>query len=159
MNARLLLALLIVLVLTILPMPDLLTELRPPWMLLFVLYVQFFIPGCFRLPVLFLLGLCLDVLLATIIGEHAFSLLITTLLASGMARRFNFFPMGQQMALIGLFAGVYQFVILFIDAFSGYPYNILMVIGSAFISMLLWPWIRLLADDALLPRIAYDRSP
>lgn len=155
MSGRLLLALLIVLGLTILPLPDLLTGLRPPCLLLFILYVQFFMPGYFSLTALFLLGLCLDVLLATILGEHALTLLLTTWLASGMAPRFKFFPMGQQMALIGLLACVYQFVILFTDAFSGYPYNISAVIGSALISMLLWPWIRVLADGALLPRVTY----
>ena len=155
LNIRLLLVLLIALVLTILPMPHLLVALRPPWIFLFVLYVQFYLPSYFKVTFIFLIGLCLDVLLSTVIGEHAFAMLLTTWLVSGKARRFNFFTMGQQMALIMPFCLIYQFIILLIDAFIGYHYDPLMTVCSAVISMLLWPWIKLLGDSFLLVKLRY----
>ncbi len=156
-NIRLLLALLIALVLTILPMPALLTGLRPPWVFLFVLYVQFFKPNYFNVSFILFLGLCLDVLSSAVIGEHAFALLLTTGLISGKARRFNFFSMGQQMALILPFCLMYQVTILLIDAFLGYHYEVLMTVCSAVISMLLWPWVRLLGDNMLSAKTATYR--
>ncbi|ASQ46372.1 rod shape-determining protein MreD [Legionella clemsonensis] len=153
---RLLVAVLISLALTILPLPDSLTGLRPPWILMLVLYLQFFLPNYFNMITLLIIGLILDVLLATVLGEHAFALSVTTWLASNKARRFYFFSMGQQMALIGFFCLLYQMLILVMELFLGYRMDFLMSVGSAAISMILWPWVRLLADDTLRAKTVYS---
>ena len=48
---RLVLALLLALMLTVLPLPELLAGFRPPWLLLLILYVQFFLPSYFNVTV------------------------------------------------------------------------------------------------------------
>lgn len=149
LNFRLFLAVILTLALTILPLPDLLTALRPPWVLIFLLYVQFFLPYSFNIVILLLLGLALDVLLSTILGEHILALSIVTWLANSKARRFRLFTIGQQMALIGFFTLFYQSIILLVDASLGYHFSFLMTLGSAIITILLWPWIRLVADESL----------
>ncbi|MDA9272277.1 rod shape-determining protein MreD [bacterium] len=149
LNARLLLALLMVLVLTILPLPTFIANFRPPWVLLLVLYVQFFLPSYFRVTGVFFLGLCLDVLLSTVIGEHAFALLLTSWLAADKTRRFNFFSTIQQMLLLSLFCLVYQFMIYLLDASLGYNYGIISALEAALFGMLFWPWLKLLADHTL----------
>ena len=111
MNIRLLLSLMLAFGLSILPLPDILSDFRPPWLLLFVLYIQFFQPNYFSVTLLVFIGVCLDVLLSTVIGEHAFALVLTTWVASGKVRRFNFFAVAQQMALVGLCCFVYQSII------------------------------------------------
>jgi rod shape-determining protein MreD len=147
LKVRILLALLMMFIMTILPLPEMFTGFRPPWVLLFVLYLQLLLPRYFNLIFLFLIGLCLDVLSSAVLGEHAFALVLTTWLASTKTRRFEFFSLGQQMAYIILFCCTYQFVIVLVDAFLGYHYDLLSMVVSAFIGMLLWPWIRLLADS------------
>ena len=141
LNLRLFFALFIAFVLTIVPLPEIMTGLRPAWVLMLVLYIQFFLPDYFNITLLFFLGLCLDVLLSTVIGEHAFALVLTTWFASGKARRFNFFSIIQQMALIALFCLVYQLNIYLIEAFVGYNPDLLMVVGPTLFSTLLWPWV------------------
>lgn len=91
LNIRFVVAMFVVLAFTILPLPELMAAYRPPWVLLFVLYIQFFLPHYFRVTWLFLLGMSLDVLLASVMGEHTFALLLTSWLASTKARRFHFF--------------------------------------------------------------------
>lgn len=154
---RLLISILLALVLTILPLPGFLMGIRPPWVLLLVLYLQFYMPDYFNLFVLFLLGLILDVLLSTVIGEHAFALCLISWIASNKARRFSFFSIGQQMALIGFFALFYQLILLTIDAFLGFYITFTSMLGSTLISIVLWPWIRLLAEDTLLAKVRYSR--
>lgn len=154
-KVRFLLLLLLVLALTIIPLPVWLSEFRPPWALLLILYIQFFLPRFFNVIFIFVIGLCLDVLLSTIIGEHVFALLLTTWVISGKARRFNFFPISQQMILILLSCAIYQFVILLIDAVAGYQYTPLNVVCGSIVAMMMWPWIRILADSVLLTKIAY----
>lgn len=155
MNAftiRLSIAFVLALVMTIVPLPQFLTGIRPPWVLLLILYVQFSLPESFNLGVLFLVGLVLDALLATVLGEHAFALTLVAWITSSRARRFNFFSIGQQMALVGFFCLIYQLIIFSIDVFLGYYPSLFNVLGSTLASIVLWPWIRLLTDETLLVR-------
>ena len=87
----------VALILSILPMPELISAFRPPWVLLLVLYIEYFLPGNFKLTTLLIVGLLLDVLLSTVIGEHSFALLLVTWIASSKSRRFQFFSMMQQI--------------------------------------------------------------
>ncbi len=157
LNLRLFVAAILALALTILPLPELLIGLRPPWVLILILYLQFFLPEYFNLVLLIIIGMALDVLLSTVLGEHAFALSIVAWIASTKARRFRLFTMGQQMALIGFFCLLYQMLILIIDASLGYYYGFLMPLGSTLITILLWPWVRLLADESLAIKVAYRR--
>ena len=150
LNLRLIFALLVAFVLTILPLPVMMMGFRPPWILILVLYVQFFLPNYFNITLLLFLGLCLDVLLSTVIGEHAFALILTTWFASGKARRFNFFSMVQQMMVVALCCLVYQLIIFLIDAFLGYNTGLWMVIGTALLSMFFWPWVEWVLTNGLL---------
>lgn len=150
LNIRLFLALFIAFVLTILPLPEMVMGFRPPWILLFVLYIQFFLPNYFNVTLLLFLGLCIDVLLSTVIGEHAFALLLTTWFAAGKARRFNFFSLLQQMMLVAVFCLIYQLTIFLIDAFLGYHNGLWTLTGAIALGMFFWPWVRVLADSSLL---------
>ncbi len=157
-RSKLLITFIAALVLSILPMPELISSFRPPWILLLVLYIEYFIPGKFHITTLLLVGLVLDVLLSTVIGEHSFSLLLVTWLASTRSRRFQFFSMMQQIILIGMFCFIYQATISLIDALLAFNYSLWMPIASALLSMFIWPWIRLLGEGSLLTRLTYRSS-
>ena len=150
---RFIFAVFLTLALTIIPLPEALAVFRPPWVLMFVLYVQFFLPRYFRITWVFLLGLSMDVLLASVIGEHAFALLLASIFASSKTRRFHFFSIAQQMILIALFCSVYQFILVLIDAALGYNNEALFALGTVLITMTFWPWVKLLADSTLLPEV------
>lgn len=144
---------LLALVLTIVPLPEILAGIRLPWVLLLFLYIQFYLPDYFKVSILFIIGLFLDVLLSTVIGEHTLALSLVTWLASNKSRRFYFFSIGQQMILIGFFCLLYQLIILTIDAFLGFYVGIAGAIGSSLMSILVWPWIRLAGGELLLSRL------
>lgn len=143
------------LILSILPIPELISIFRPPWVLLLVLYIEYYLPGNFKLTALLLVGLLLDVLMSTVIGEHSFALLLVTWIASTKSRRFQFFSMMQQICMIGFFCLLYQSVISVIDVLLGFQYSLFMPLASASLSMFFWPWIRILGDGSLLTRLAY----
>ncbi len=155
LRVRLCLGFTVALLLSILPMPELISAFRPPWVLLLVLYIEYFLPGNFRLTTLLFVGLLLDVLLATVIGEHSFALLLVTWIASSKSRRFQFFSMMQQIFLIGFFCFLYQSIISLITALLGFNYSLFMPLASAFVGMFIWPWIRLLGEGILLKRFVY----
>lgn len=155
LRLRLTLGFLIALILSILPMPELIADFRPPWVLLLVLYIEYYLPGNFNQTTLLFVGLLLDVLLATIIGEHSFALLLTTWIASSKSRRFQFFTIMQQIFLVGFFCFLYQTIIVLITALLGFNYSMFMPVSSALIGMFIWPWLRLLGEETLLTRLVY----
>lgn len=153
MYMRLLIGFVGALILSILPMPEFISAFRPPWILLLILYIEYYVPDNFRVSTLFLVGFLLDVLLSTVLGEHAFALLLVTWIASGKSRRFQFFSMTQQMCIIGIFCLFYQSVLLLIHALLGFHYNIFVPPISALFGIFFWPWIRILGDSSLATRI------
>lgn len=155
LRVRLCLSFIVALLLSILPMPELISAFRPPWVLLLVLYIEYFLPGNFRLTTLLFVGLLLDVLLATVIGEHSFALLLVTWIASNKSRRFQFFSMMQQIFFIGFFCLLYQSIISLIAALLGFNYSLFAPAASALVGMFIWPWIRLLGEDTLLKSLVY----
>ncbi|WP_419420611.1 rod shape-determining protein MreD [Legionella sp. D16C41] len=155
---RLTIAFIVALCLTIIPMPSLLIGIKPPWVLLLILYMQFYLPEHFNLFILILLGLVLDALLSTVIGEHTLALSLITWIASSKARRFYFFSIGQQMTLVGFFCFLYQLIMITLDAFLGFHINFVPVIINTILSILLWPWLRLIADDTLRSKIKIYRN-
>lgn len=155
LHMRIALGFLAALALSILPMPELISIFRPPWVLLLVLYIEYYLPGQFKLAALLIVGLLLDVLLSTVIGEHSFALLLVTWIASTKSRRLRFFSLFQQICVIGFFCLLYQSVILFIDALLGFNYSLVMPVTSAILGMIIWPWIRVLGDSSLLSRLVY----
>ncbi|MDF1757093.1 MAG: rod shape-determining protein MreD [Legionellaceae bacterium] len=150
LNTRLLLSLIAVLVLTILPLPSSISMLRPSWVLLLVLYIQCCLPKYFRVTWVLLLGLCLDALSSTVMGLHSFTLLLTTWIATGRSRGFIFYSTLQQMSVILLFCLLYQFIIYLIDAALGLTSNVFYVIGSSFLSVLIWPWLRFIFSSPMV---------
>lgn len=138
-SGRILFALVMANVLSILPLPLFVSAIRPAWVLLLLLYLQSYLPGSFHALLAFFLGLCLDALLSTPMGEHAFALVITTWLMANRTQRFMFFSIMQQMLVIGLAVFCYQLILLIADASFGHISSMYTAFGAAVSSMIFWP--------------------
>lgn len=141
------LSFLLVLIATIVPLPHIVLGARPLWVLILLLYLQFYQPHYCNLLVLLIMGLFLDVLLSTVLGEHALAVTLVIWIASNQTRRFYLFSIGQQLLLIGFFCLLYQLILYTIDAFLGLSMGLFSVIASSVSSVLFWPWLRLLAEE------------
>ncbi|MCR9192706.1 MAG: rod shape-determining protein MreD [Gammaproteobacteria bacterium] len=126
-------------VLSILPLPPVINASRPAWLLLLFLYLQTYMPRYFHVLSVLFFGLCLDVLLATTMGEHAFALVMTTWLMVGRTQRFMFFSIIHQTLVVGLACGCYALILFVADASFGHVSSLLPVLGVAVTSMLCWP--------------------
>ncbi len=136
-------------ILTILPLPYQIGSMRPAWVLLCLLYLQTYIPQYFYIVMGLFLGLCLDALLSTPMGEHAFALLVSTWLMVGRTHRFKFFSMIQQMLAIGLACGCYQLILLIVDASFGHRTALITVVEVAVSSMILWGLFPIILNSEL----------
>lgn len=125
-------------ILTVLPLPAQISGIRPAWVLLCLLYLQMYLPKYFHVWVVLCLGLGLDALLSTPMGEHAFALLVTTWLMVGKTHRFMFFSIMQQMLIIGLACGCYQLILFIVDGSFGHMTAVSTVLGVALSGMIFW---------------------
>ena len=138
---RVIIALLLVLILSIIPLPAVINAVRPPWVLLLILYIQFFVPEIFSVLGVWLLGLCLDGLYVSTLGEHAFALLFITWFAARKKRRFLFYSILQQMLFIGLCVLLYSSLLALFDASMGYNTSLWMILITALLGLSIWPWL------------------
>lgn len=128
-------------ILTILPMPDWTVWLRPAWILLVLIYWTMLVPHRVNVGVAWLVGLFLDVLNGTLLGEHALAMALPIYLVARMHSRLNMFPLLQQGLIVFFLVLVYQFTLFCIQGFLGQLPNTWLYWSSSVISMLLWPWV------------------
>ncbi len=134
-------------VLTVIALPEAIRVLRPFWLALIVIYWTIEAPDRFAIGFAFLLGLLQDVLVGTLLGEHAFRLAIIAFIVLRFRSRIRFFPMWQQSLAVGALLFNDRVVVIILRAIAGefaidWRYWLAPLIGAA-----LWPWVFLLLDD------------
>jgi rod shape-determining protein MreD len=142
-----LLSVLVASVLTLIALPDALRVLRPFWLALVVIYWTIESPDRHGIGFAFLLGLLQDVLVGTLLGEHAFRLAIIAFLVLRFRSRIRFFPMWQQALAVAALLLNDRVVVLLLRAIAGefafdWRFWLAPLVGAA-----LWPWVFLLIDD------------
>lgn len=147
LTAWLLLSIVLASVLTLIALPEPLRVLRPFWLALIVIYWTIEAPEHYGIGFAFLLGLLQDVLIGTVLGEHAFRLAIISFIVLRFRSRMRFFPMWQQALAVGALLLNDRIVVLLLRAIAGdfaidWRYWLAPLVGAA-----LWPWIFLLLDD------------
>ncbi len=110
---------LIALLLTLLPVPQLLSLLWPNLLVLTVLYWSTMAPLAGGMLLGFLAGLSLDVIGGTQLGQHAFALSFITYLALKLHLLTRAKPLFEQAIFVFVALLVYEGMLWAIDGFSG----------------------------------------
>jgi rod shape-determining protein MreD len=132
---------LIAFILTLLPMPEWAIWLKPAWILMVLIFWAMTEPERVNVGVAWLLGIFLDVLQGTLLGEHALALTVVIYLVIRMHRRLRMFPLLQQSISVFFLVLVYQFILFCIQGFLGELPNSWAYWASSVTSMFLWPWV------------------
>lgn len=147
--SKLCLLLLVALSLTIVPLPSIMAKCRPNFVLLIVLYMQCCVPVYFRIAWIFMLGILLDVLTATTIGQHSLAFVITTWVATAKPYNFKYYSILQQTIVIFLYCALYQLLISLVDLFFAINVNIQESLCIVILSVAFWPMLRLMFASPL----------
>lgn len=135
-------------ILMILPMPGWTIWLRPSWILLILIYWTVENPYSVNIGIAWLMGIVLDILNGTLLGEHALALTIVIYVIARMQPRMRMFSMLQQGLFVFLLILVYQFIIYCIQGFMGDAPHGWLYWTPSFTSMLLWPWVYSIMRDS-----------
>ena len=82
--------------LSLLPLPEVLLPLKPYWVAMVLIYWTLETHGMISLGLAFLIGLVLDTLSGSLMGLHALSLVVMVFLVQRFRSRLRFFPPWQQ---------------------------------------------------------------
>jgi rod shape-determining protein MreD len=129
------------LLLTISPLPQFMEILRPMWLALLMAFWSLELPQKIGMVTAWLLGLCIDVLYGTLLGQNALILTLITFLVLSLQQRMRTFPMWQQSLIVLVVFGLAQLVQLWLSALTGNRQPTLALLLPALVSALLWPWV------------------
>ncbi|HLB43072.1 MAG TPA: rod shape-determining protein MreD [Gammaproteobacteria bacterium] len=146
-RAAILITIILALILTLLPMPTWTIWLRPAWVLLVLIYWTIAVPHRVGLGTVWAIGLVVDLLLGTILGEHALVFTLIIYLVSRLTLRLRMYPAPQQGASILIFILIYQFVLYCIQGFLGELPGSSLYWLSSLTSVLFWPLLFVLLRD------------
>jgi len=129
------------LLLTALPMPEAAANWRPAWVALVLVYWCMAAPEQVGVMVGWTVGLLLDVMTGTLLGQHALGLSVLAYVAQHTHRRVRVLPLWRQGITIFVLVFLYQALLLWSNGIRGLPVEAPAYWTSPLVSMLLWPWI------------------
>lgn len=138
---------LLAIILTLLPMPGWAIWFRPAWILMVIIYWTMMLPYRVNVGTAWFMGILMDVLTGTLIGEHALALTIVTYLVLRMHTQLRMYPLLQQSLWVFVYVVVYQFILFCTQGFIGELPRTWLYWSSSFTSMLLWPWMYSIIRD------------
>ena len=137
----------VALLLAILPLPDWAQMLRPQWYTLVLIYWTMALPQRVGVGVGWLVGIVVDVLSGTLLGQHALSLALIAYITFEMHLRIRLFPLWQQSLTILVLLLLEKLLSLWVMGAVGQPTPPLSYWVPPLIGMLLWPWIYIVLRD------------
>lgn len=140
-------SLLLSLMLTMLPLPYWAEWFIPDWALMVLIYWAMALPHRIGVGVAFGVGLFIDILQGSLLGEHALALTVVVAIVAYGYKPLRLFPLAQQAVCLLLLSVLYEGILLLVNGVVG-GFSIGWQYWSpAVINMLLWPWLYILLRD------------
>ena len=112
-------SLVLTLALAVVPLPAAIAPFRPDWVAVVLLFWSLTAPRRFSLLTAFWMGVVLDTLTGSLLGQHAFALLVVVYLAEHFHLRIRVFPISQLALTVLILLGLYEFILFWIDGVAG----------------------------------------
>ena len=130
---------LVALSLEVAPLPDHLAMWRPPLVALTVVYWSMHQPGRYGVGVAWLLGLVLDVLQGSILGQHALTLAVTAYITIKLCQRLRVFPIWHQTLAVAIIVAIHELLNYWIDGITDNLVGGIGELAPVVSALLLWP--------------------
>lgn len=139
--------LLIGFVLQIFPLPLWLIWYRPAWVLLILMFWLIALPSRVGVLVALVVGLLLDLLQGTLLGQHALVFTVIAYYLLHFHSQIGGFRVWEQLLLVAVTTAFYVGVQIWVMALAGMPHEVWRYSGIVVITILFWPWVRFLLED------------
>lgn len=135
------------LLLTIIPLPESLRVARPDWVTITLIFWCLKLPERISITSGFMLGLLMDALTGTLLGQHALALSLIAYICVRLHQRIQVYPVWQQALTVLLLLSLHQLLVLWIDGIIGRPPKPLSYWLPSLVGLFLWPVMRQLLDN------------
>ncbi len=135
------------LMLTILPLPEWVRFYRPQWYTLVLIYWAMAAPQRVGVGVGWAVGITVDVITGTLLGQHALALSLIAYITQKMHQRLRLFPIWQQSLTVLILLHIEKLFNMWIMGAISQPVPPLLFWAPPFVGMLLWPWIYIVLRD------------
>lgn len=133
--------------LTPIPLPDWALPWRPAWVAMVLIYWCMALPERIGVLTGWAIGIMLDVMNGSILGQHAFGLAFIAFITLEYHRRVRMFPLTQQALFVGMLTFVYLVIMLWIyNALGSHVYGMDYLLATL-TTALLWPWVFVILRD------------
>jgi len=123
------------------PLPQALTAGRPAWVAMMIIYWCLASPKRMGVGLSWLLGLFLDVLKGTLLGQHAAIFALIAYFTLKHQQRIRTFPLEKQIVFVGLLLSLQALLTLWIRGFRALPLEPLVYWLPVLSSMVWWPLV------------------
>ena len=135
-------------VLAVLPMPQFfppeLGFLRPDWVAMVLVYWTIALPHRVGILMAWMAGITVDVLLGSLMGQHALSYVVITYVTGSFYQRFRMFSVWQQATILFALLGLNQLIGFWIESVVGLTSWSLWFFLPAVSGAFLWPSVFLI---------------
>ncbi len=129
------------------PWPDWAHLWRPSWLTMVLIYWCLAVPRRVGIGVGWMLGLFQDVLMGTLLGQHAMGMALVAFFSLKFHLRIRVLPYWQQGISVFLLVLLERSLAVWVKGMQGSPTPDWAVWPPALTSMLLWPWLFITLRD------------
>jgi len=126
-------------ILTIIPLPDLINSFRLPWLMMTVIYFSIFNVSLIGVLSAWLAGLILDLMAGGLMGENAMILSIISYLSYRFRFQIRVYPIWQIMVVVLIFLSLGELLSLWIQGVSGAMNLSIIEWINISIAVIIWP--------------------
>lgn len=114
---------------------------RPDWVALVLVYWVIALPHRVGLATAWLVGLAMDVLVGTLLGQHALAYVVLAYIALNLYQRLRMFSIWQQAIVLFALLGINELINFWIESLAGLADWSLWYLLPALSGALLWPFV------------------
>jgi rod shape-determining protein MreD len=137
----------VAMMLLVLPFPDWVVWYRPAWVFMVLIFWMMVSPDRVGIGVAWFVGLFLDLLTGTMLGQHALVLSLIAYFMLKFQAQIHSFPIWQQTLLVFFLMILYVGLQYWLMALMGLGPDTWKYGLSILTTTLLWPWVSLLLTD------------
>jgi len=128
------------LLLAAMPLPDSILWFQPEWATMVLIYWCIALPHRIGVLVGFSLGLCIDLLDGSLLGQNALAMSVVAYLSLLLFQRLRNYGAWQQAMMVGILIGISFMISQWIQNLTSVSADTVAFLLPAVASTLLWPW-------------------
>ena len=129
------------LLLSIMPLPDILAPFRPDWLALLTIFWAMQLPRTWSVGSAWIIGIILDVSYGTLLGQHALALCVIVFITVRFHLLMRVFPLSQLSATVFALLALYQFLLFWINGVASVAAPTVAYWAPVVTGTLIWPFL------------------